>query len=84
MSSRADKKAAAAPLLRLRSRFHPLMQLYRHPVRLTVSLLLMLFLLPEAAMLGTKFAGLPVLYPMFFRALRFFAWCCCRSFAWPL
>ncbi|HRI77818.1 MAG TPA: PH domain-containing protein [Alphaproteobacteria bacterium] len=72
MSSRADKKSAAAPLLRLRSRFHPLMQLYRHPVRLTVSLLLMLFLLPEAAMLGTKFAGLPVFVSYVFSCVAVF------------
>lgn len=48
----------AAPLLRLRSRFDPLLQLWRHPVRLTVSLLLIVFLLPEAAALGSKFLGL--------------------------
>ncbi|MDP2205872.1 MAG: PH domain-containing protein [Alphaproteobacteria bacterium] len=46
-----------APLLRLRSRFDPLMQLWRHPVRLTVSLLLIIFLLPEAAALGSRFLG---------------------------
>lgn len=45
--------------LRIRSRFHPLMELWHHPVRLTVSLLLILFLLPEAAMLGQKAADLP-------------------------
>jgi membrane protein YdbS with pleckstrin-like domain len=35
------------------------MQLWRHPVRLTVSLLLMAFLLPETAALGAKFFGWP-------------------------
>jgi membrane protein YdbS with pleckstrin-like domain len=45
------------PLLRLRSRFDPLVQLWRHPVRLTVSLLLIIFLLPEAAALGSKLLG---------------------------
>lgn len=34
------------------------MQLWRHPVRLTVSLLLILFLLPEAAGWGSRFLGL--------------------------
>lgn len=37
------------------------MELWHHPVRLTVSLLLILFLLPEAAMLGQKAADLPPL-----------------------
>lgn len=46
--------------LRIRSRFHPVMELWRHPVRLTVSLLLIFFLLPEAAMIGTKAADLPI------------------------
>lgn len=55
-----DKPPAAQPVLRLRSRFHPFMELYHHPIRLTVSLLLMVFLLPEAAALGTRLAGLPV------------------------
>lgn len=35
------------------------MQLWRHPVRLAVSLLLIVFLLPETAALGAKFLGWP-------------------------
>lgn len=54
---RGAKAENSAPLLRLRSRFHPLVQLWRHPVRLTVSFLLVIFLLPEAAQLGSKFWG---------------------------
>ncbi|MFN7114967.1 MAG: PH domain-containing protein [Alphaproteobacteria bacterium] len=53
-----QSKKTPVPLLRLRSRFDPFVQLWRHPVRLTVSLLLIIFLLPEAAALGSRFLGL--------------------------
>ncbi len=61
LSPPGKKESAPAVRLRIRSRFHPVMELWRHPVRLTVSLLLTFFLLPEAAMIGTKTADLPVL-----------------------
>lgn len=90
--SRAAETAPSAPRLRLRSRFHPLMTLYHHPVRLTVSLLLMLFLLPEAASLGAKFAGLPVFISYILACVAVFcivilpqfcvAWVNCRAVAY--
>jgi len=48
------------------------MQLRRHPVRLTVSLLLVLFLLPEAAALGAKFFGMPAALSYLVSALAVF------------
>lgn len=53
----APQAGDAQPLLRLHAHFEPLMVMYHHPVRLTVSLLIPLFLLPEFASLAEEYMG---------------------------
>lgn len=56
----APKKdhTASRPLLSLHSHFEPFMVMYHHPIRLTTSLLIPLFLLPEFAGMAEKYLGM--------------------------
>lgn len=61
---RASKPAEQSrPQLRLRSRFHFVMELWRHPVRLAACLLLILFLMPEYATIARWIGFAPVAVP---------------------
>jgi membrane protein YdbS with pleckstrin-like domain len=69
----AAASAADRPLVSLHSHFEPLMVMYHHPVRLTTSLLIPLFLLPEFSALVQKYMGLgTVAAPVFVVAMIIF------------
>lgn len=57
-SASAKAPPVTAPLLRLHSHFEPLMVMYHHPLRLTASLLIPLFLLPEFSALAQAHMGM--------------------------
>lgn len=56
--STLDKRNRHGPLLRVRSHFTVTMTVVRHPVRLTVCLLMSFFLLPELTRIGVSLTGL--------------------------
>lgn len=56
-SAKSKQADAPRPLLSLHAHFEPLMVMYHHPVRLTASLLIPLFLLPEFVGLAEKYLG---------------------------
>jgi hypothetical protein len=55
---RAESDANVVPLLKMKSYFDPFLVIWNHPIRLTVSLLIPFFLLPELAKGASMFFGL--------------------------